>query len=161
MLKRLVKTNSPKIVAVDLFCGAGGLTHGLLKQAIAVKAGFDIDPICRYAFEYNNDAPFVLKDVSKVTSKEIKTFLSSGEIAVIAGCAPCQPFSKYTQGKDTTTDKKWAMLYEFARIIEETIPDVVTMENVPQLMRHKVYHDFEARLTGLGYQVTSSIVFGN
>lgn len=153
------KTTVPKISAIDLFCGAGGLTHGLLKQSIAVAAGFDIDPSCRYAFEHNNNAPFVQKDVSKVTSKEIKSYLSSGEITVIAGCAPCQPFSKYTQGKDTSTDKKWAMLYEFARIVEETLPDVVTMENVPQLMRHKVYHDFEMRLTSLGYQVTSSIVF--
>ncbi len=159
MLKQLVETKTPKIVAVDLFCGAGGLTHGLRKQSIAVTAGFDIDPICRYAFEYNNDAPFVQKDVSKVTSKEIRAFLSSGEITVIAGCAPCQPFSKYTQGSDTSTDKKWAMLYEFARIVEQTIPDVVTMENVPQLMRHKVYHDFEARLIGLGYHVTSRIVY--
>jgi len=148
-----------KIVAIDLFCGAGGLTHGLLKQSIAVTAGFDIDPICRYAFEYNNDVPFIQKDVGKVTGKEIKTYLSSGEITVIAGCAPCQPFSKYTQGKDTSTDKKWAMLYKFARIVEEASPDVVTMENVPQLMRHKVYRDFESRLVSLGYEVTSSIVF--
>jgi DNA (cytosine-5)-methyltransferase 1 len=152
-------SKTPRIAAIDLFCGAGGLTHGLLKQSIVVKAGFDIDPVCKYAFEHNNDSPFILKDVSKLTSKEIKAFFSTGDITVIAGCAPCQPFSKYTQGRDSSKDKKWSMLYEFARIVEETLPDVVTMENVPQLKRHKVYNDFEKKLTTLGYQVTSSVVF--
>jgi len=162
MKKEIKKTKSRralKISAVDLFCGAGGLTHGLLKHSIEVKAGFDIDPVCRYAFEYNNDIPFVQKDVSKVTSKEINSYLSAGDITVIAGCAPCQPFSKYTQGRDTSTDEKWAMLYEFSRIVRQTTPDIVTMENVPQLMRHEVYHDFEACLIKLGYNVASSIVF--
>ena len=147
------------ISAIDLFCGAGGLTHGLVKQSVVVKAGFDIDPMCRYAFEYNNGVPFVQKDVRKVSKRDIKSFFASGDVTVIAGCAPCQPFSKYTQGRDTSTEKKWAMLYEFARIVEEALPDVVTMENVPQLLRHNVYQDFQYRLTRLGYEVTSSVVF--
>jgi len=153
------KSKRPRIAAIDLFCGAGGLTRGLLKQSIVVKAGFDIDPFCKYAFEHNNDSRFILKDVSKLKRKEIKKFLSSGDVTVIAGCAPCQPFSKYTQGRDSSKDEKWSMLYEFARIVEETLPDVVTMENVPQLKRHKVYNDFENKLTELGYDVTSSVVF--
>ena len=41
--------------AIDLFCGAGGLTHGLIKSGIPVIAGFDVDETCRYAFEKNND----------------------------------------------------------------------------------------------------------
>ena len=40
-----------KIVAVDLFCGAGGLTYGLQKAGIKVKAGIDSDPSCKYAYE--------------------------------------------------------------------------------------------------------------
>ena len=38
-----------KIEAVDLFCGAGGLTAGLLRAGIKVKAGYDIDAACAYA----------------------------------------------------------------------------------------------------------------
>lgn len=155
--KRQYKTK--KIAAIDLFCGAGGLTHGLIKQSIVVKAGFDIDPICKYAYEANNDAAFVLKDVAKVSAKEINAFFKPGEIRVLAGCAPCQPFSKYTQGIDTTKDKKWPMLYEFARIIEEVLPEVVTMENVPQVEKHQVYRDFEQKLKDLDYHVQSQIVF--
>ena len=45
-----------QIYAVDLFCGAGGLTRGLLDAGIKVRAGIDIDPFCEYPYEYNNDA---------------------------------------------------------------------------------------------------------
>lgn len=158
--KPLSKKSGQKIIAVDLFCGAGGLTHGLLKESIVVKAGFDIDPACQYAFEENNKAEYILKDVAKVTSSEIKKYFSGGDaITMIAGCAPCQPFSKYTQGKDTSADEKWGMLYHFARIVEEVLPDIVTMENVPQLKKHQVCMDFEKKLQNLGYHVSSNIVY--
>ncbi|PZQ45011.1 MAG: DNA (cytosine-5-)-methyltransferase [Micavibrio aeruginosavorus] len=149
-----------KIVAIDLFCGAGGLTHGLLKESVIVKAGFDIDPACQYAFEANNKADYILKDVAKVTAKDIDTYFAEHDaITMIAGCAPCQPFSKYTQGQDTSKDEKWGMLYHFARIVEEVLPDIVTMENVPQLKKHSVYEDFEKKLRSLGYHVSSNIVY--
>ncbi len=151
-----------KIVAVDLFCGAGGLTYGLLKESIEVRAGFDIDPLCRYPFEANNYAKYILKDVSKVSASEINKYfpkITKSVVTMIAGCAPCQPFSKYTQGQDTKSDEKWGMLYHFARLVKKVKPDIVTMENVPQLIRHKVYSDFEKKLKTLGYHVSSSIVY--
>ncbi|WP_443708045.1 DNA cytosine methyltransferase, partial [Ruminococcus bicirculans (ex Wegman et al. 2014)] len=39
---------------VDLFCGIGGLTHGLINSGLNVIAGFDIDPTCQYTYEHNN-----------------------------------------------------------------------------------------------------------
>lgn len=158
-MARKKKIKIPKIAAVDLFCGAGGLTHGLLDESIVVKAGFDVDPVCEYAYEYNNDVPYIIKDVSKLTGKEIKDYFDDSEITVIAGCAPCQPFSKYTQGKDNTEDSKWGMLYEFARLVKQVKPDIVTMENVPQLKRHEVYTDFEKALKKLGYNINSTIAY--
>jgi|GEM_PF-5456446 len=45
-----------KIIAVNLFCGAGGLTRGLEKSGIAVHLDIDIDPACEYPYSTNNDA---------------------------------------------------------------------------------------------------------
>ena len=60
------KSTSARVQAVDLFCGIGGLTHGLHLGGIAVKAGVDNDPTCRYAFETNNEgAKFICKDVRR------------------------------------------------------------------------------------------------
>lgn len=146
------------IEAVDLFCGIGGLTAGLIKAGIKVKAGYDIEPDCRYGYEYNNNAVFIHKDVADVTADEIRNWYSEGAVRLLAGCAPCQPFSTYNQGKDTTLDKKWPLLYHFMRLIEEVKPELVTMENVPDVTKHKVYHDFVAKLEELGYTVSASRV---
>ena len=140
-----------KIEAVDLFCGAGGLTAGLTLAGITVKAGYDIDQACKYPFEFNNKSKFVLKSVSDVSGSEISDFYDEGSIKVLAGCAPCQPFSTYNQGKDTRGDKKWPLLYEFARLIKESSPDIVTMENVPDVVRHEVYEDFILSLKEMGF----------
>lgn len=148
-----------KIAAVDLFCGAGGLTHGLLAESITVRAGFDIDSACKYAYEKNNDAPFIIKDVAKIKGSEINARFKKDEIRLLAGCAPCQPFSKYTQGKDAEADQKWKMLYEFARLVKEAKPEIVTMENVPQLIKHKVYQDFVSQLEALKYKAWTGVVF--
>ena len=43
-----------QIEAVDLFCGVGGLTAGLIKSGIKVKAGYDVANECRFAYEHNN-----------------------------------------------------------------------------------------------------------
>jgi DNA (cytosine-5)-methyltransferase 1 len=54
--------------AVDLFCGAGGLTRGLLDAGIQVVAGYDIDEACRYPFEHNNTpAKFCGKSITELT----------------------------------------------------------------------------------------------
>lgn len=147
-----------QIEAVDLFCGVGGLTAGLLKSGVIVKAGYDIELACQYAYEFNNNAKFVHKDVAEVKGDEVSQWFSEGAIKLLAGCAPCQPFSKYNQGKDTSTDKKWPLLYHFARLIKEVKPELVTMENVPDVIKHQVYHDFVAELEKLGYTVSAKEV---
>ena len=40
-------------VAVDLFCGAGGLSYGMQKAGITIIGGIDIDPACKHPFEEN------------------------------------------------------------------------------------------------------------
>ena len=89
------------IDAVDLFCGAGGLTAGMRNTGITVHAGYDIEGQCAYAYQENNQAAFVKKDVQKVTAEELLAWYRPDRYRLLAGCAPCQPFSTYNQGKDT------------------------------------------------------------
>ena len=85
------------VKVVDLFCGVGGLTKGLEKAGLNVVAGFDFDESCCYAYEHNNDAQFIHRDVTEATGDEITAFFQDADIRVLVGCAPCQPFSKYTK----------------------------------------------------------------
>ena len=147
------------VSSVDLFCGAGGLTHGLLQEGINVEAGLDIDEACKFAYEANNKSIFISKDISKITGKEVNSYFKKGQIKLLAGCAPCQPFSKYTQGKNAEEHQKWSALRQFSRLINEVSPEIVTMENVPQLTKHEVYKDFVSNLKRAGYLITSKIIF--
>jgi DNA (cytosine-5)-methyltransferase 1 len=143
---------------VDLFCGAGGLTHGLLSEGVPVLAGIDTDPACRHPFEKNNRAQFMEKNVADVTPEEINRIFADANIRVLAGCAPCQPFSAYAQRYDTVGTEKWRLLYEFARLVKGVTPDLVVMENVPTVERHTVYRDFVGTLRENGYHVWHGVV---
>ena len=146
------------IEAVDLFCGVGGLTAGLINAGVVVKAGYDIELECRYAYENNNKVPFIQQDVAELKSSDVQNWFNKDSIRLLAGCAPCQPFSKYNQGKDVTNDKKWPLLYHFLRLVREILPELVTMENVPEVIKHKVYEDFVFELKLLGYSVSAQEV---
>lgn len=147
-----------KISCVDLFCGAGGLTHGFVLEGLPVVAGIDMDPACRFPYETNNQAQFIERDISTVTESELLAIFGDADIKVLAGCAPCQPFSTYAHRYSLDGDGKWGLLYEFARLAKGTRPDVITMENVPTVAKHAVFHDFVDTLEKLGYHVWYDVV---
>lgn len=147
-----------EVACIDLFCGAGGLTHGLIRAGLPVVAGIDVDAACRYPFETNNGARFVDKDIKNVTPSELRKLYGDAEIWILAGCAPCQPFSTYSQRYDTLKSPRWPLLYQFARLVKSVRPDIVTMENVPLVEKHAVFDDFVTTLRRLGYQVWQGVV---
>lgn len=147
-----------KAACIDLFCGAGGLTHGLIQAGLPVVAGIDVDMACRYPFEINNRARFVAKDIKDVKPSELNELYGDAEIRILAGCAPCQPFSTYSQRYAASASPRWPLLYQFAQLIKSVQPDVVTMENVPQIERHPVFGTFVATLRRLGYKVWHDVV---
>ncbi|RQQ34929.1 DNA cytosine methyltransferase [Burkholderia stagnalis] len=147
-----------RIEAVDLFCGAGGLTYGLSKAGVSVIAGVDLDEACKYPYEQNNKATFVHADVAGLAGSDVAPMYSEGTVRLLAGCAPCQPFSSLRYGEDTSGDHKWGLLEHFARIVTEVSPELVTMENVPGVQRHAPYKNFVATLNQLGYSVDAKVV---
>lgn len=147
-----------KITAIDLFCGIGGLTYGLGKSGIKVVAGIDLDESCKFAYEQNNKVKFIHKSVRDVDSKEIDELFGDTDIKVLVGCAPCQPFSAHQKNKkDRSSHKDWGLLYDFLRLIEQTSPQIVSMENVPELRKERVFADFVDSLKLQGYNVNFKI----
>lgn len=151
---------------VDLFCGIGGLTHGLVKEGFQVNAGIDFDKTCKFAFEENNNSVFLHKDITNLSSSDLLSLYDKTKRRILVGCAPCQPFSVYNSKKNEKDEKKndnekWKLLYSFSKLIEDTDPEIVSMENVPFLIKFndgKVYNDFVQKLKDKNYVVTSYIV---
>lgn len=148
------------VVAIDLFCGIGGLTHGLQLAGLPVVAGIDIEKTCKFAYEENNKAKFILEDITKISSNELKKYYPKNSIKVLVGCAPCQPFSHYTlrYNKNGKKDNKWRLIYYFSNLVSDILPDIISMENVPKLIKEKVFFDFITKLQELGYYYTWQIV---
>ncbi|QDH68952.1 DNA cytosine methyltransferase [Marilutibacter alkalisoli] len=146
------------IVCVDLFCGAGGLTRGLIDAGIRVVAGVDLDDACKHPYETNNGSAFHAIDVANLTSSDLSSWFGDAQVRILAGCAPCQPFSSYSQRYETIGTERWGLLHQFARLVREAKPDMVTMENVPTVTRHLVFDDFISTLKEQGYKVWFKVI---
>ncbi len=143
---------------VDLFCGVGALSHGLKRAGLRVVAGYDVDARCKHAFESNNGGEFFARDVAKLTAKEIQCHFSGEIPSILAGCAPCQPFSMYKQRYKE--DPQWNLVTKFAKLAVQVRPDFVTMENVPALLKYKdgrVFNEFCDHLIKAGYQLNWTV----
>jgi DNA (cytosine-5)-methyltransferase 1 len=115
-----------------------------LDAGIEVVAGYDIDEACQFPYEHNNSpAKYYSQSVTDLTGDELAKHYPKDSIRVLVGCAPCQKFSKYSYAvENNPNDPKWTLLGEFARLIRELKPDIVSMENVPELRHHDIFQKF-------------------
>lgn len=137
-----------KVKAIDLFCGAGGVTRGLLDAGIDVIAGYDIDTNLKKAYEENNlrsngkKVQYFNKKIEELKRSDIYKLVESktarkkkGEKFLLAGCAPCQPFSLKNKNRHNYTDHRRTLITYFADLVKKTKPDFVFMENVAGLAK--------------------------
>ncbi len=150
----MIHLSSHPVAAIDLFCGVGGLSYGLEAAGVNILAGADIDPSCRYPFEANiTGARFLERDARLLAPEELAEIWPQDSLRLLAGCAPCQPFSPYQRGRGTPSDSRWSLLREFGRLVRATEPELVTTENVPRLMGTSVFGAFLELLRELDYSI--------
>lgn len=106
-----------KVEVVDLFCGIGGLSYGMKSAGFDIRAGYDLDWTCQYAYETNTGGKFFYKDVKSVTGDEIKKLYSKGRNIVggHAGCASCKPPYMYVHTNKNA--EKYNLLYGFGHYV--------------------------------------------
>jgi DNA (cytosine-5)-methyltransferase 1 len=138
------------IKAIDFFCGAGGLTRGLLDAGIQVLAGLDNDSGLRDTYEKNNSpSRFVCDDIKAVNVAKLRNSLGihAKDSVLYAACTPCQPFSTLNQRQGV--DDRKELLLVFAQLVDQSPPDFIVVENVPGLntaFGRDVYQQFMAVL---------------
>lgn len=132
------RKNRNHLTAIDLFCGAGGLTLGLKQAGFSVVAGIELDPIAAESYKMNHTETFCIQeDIRKVDPKDLMKHLGlkRGELSLLAGCPPCQGFSTlrtYKKGR-SVSDERNNLLFEYLKFIEVFYPKAIMMENVPAL----------------------------
>lgn len=128
----------------------GGLSYGLSQCGVSVRLGVDIDPASAHPMRENVNAAFLEADVSTLDSSLIASAFDERAVSLLAGCAPCQPFSTYSrsgkvrkeQTRISTKLPDWKLVSKFSDLIKDVKPDLVTMENVPPLADQPVFGAF-------------------
>lgn len=149
------------MIACDFFCGAGGLTRGLLDAGVRVVAGFDCDESCRDTYERNNrGAEFVLADLGSRAPDELPVPVpgADSEDMLFAACAPCQPFSPQRKGR---SDRRATLLGAFGDLVEAFQPAYVLVENVPGIARvpgFSTFRRFCRTLEANGYEHSRAVL---
>ena len=153
--------------AVDFFCGAGGMSLGLLKAGIKVLAGVDNASDCRDTYEANiHGAKFIKHDISSLSAPSLERRLGihpGDPLLVFAGCSPCQFWSKIRTNK-TKSERTAFLLRHFQKFIHHFRPGFVVIENVPGLYRRKtesILPGFLEFLDQHGYSWADGIINAN
>jgi DNA (cytosine-5)-methyltransferase 1 len=130
------KSNSKNnIYAIDFFCSAGGVTYGFKQAGINVLGGIDIDKSCKITYEKNNNAKFLLADVSNLPKKEVGKYFKirrNQRNLIFVGCSPCQYYTNLKTDKSKSKSSR-LLLEDFQDFVEYYKPGFVFIENVPGL----------------------------
>lgn len=151
--------------AVDAFCGAGGLSLGLMKAGFEVVYSFDNDKNCIETLK-NNPKYFAHK-VKQVGVEELLNggllkdiSMKKGELDLLVGGPPCQGFSiQRTIGGDI--DSRNDLVHKYGDLILEVNPKVFLLENVASLggKRGKVIlNEFIERMSDSGYECFQEVL---
>jgi DNA (cytosine-5)-methyltransferase 1 len=152
---------TPKLKAVDLFCGAGGFTLGLSRAGFEVLGAVDSWDIAVDSYRRNFAHKVILSPIENLSPAEFLSTIGAevGDIDLVVGGPPCQGFSVQRIGHDS--DERNDLILEFARFVAGIAPRIFVMENVPGLhgkRGRKIADELVSRLSLSGYRVKSRIV---
>jgi DNA (cytosine-5)-methyltransferase 1 len=153
-----------KLNAIDLFCGAGGMSLGLQMAGFQISLGIDFEKDCQLTHALNfPEVPFICGDIADVTGEQILSTsgIKKGELTLIAGGPPCQGFSTVNGKSRFLENPKNKLFVQFVRIVEELAPTWIVMENVTGLLslengavRDAIYDAFNS----IGYKIQAKIL---
>ncbi|MGK4354218.1 DNA cytosine methyltransferase [Enterobacter cloacae] len=146
------------LTAIDLFCGAGGLTCGLKMAGFDVKLGVELEHVAAETYRVNHpEHPLYEADIRTLNPFEIMKDLDMkpGELDLLAGCPPCQGFSSHrTRNKVTSIeDNRNDLIFDLIKFVRAFEPKVVMIENVPALAKDSRIITVLNELHELGYKI--------
>ena len=136
--------------AIDLFCGAGGCSEGLIQAGFHILFSSDISDMVEKTYVHRHEQLgylqgkntwFERSDIKDLTGKIIRDRISSleifkgkkmPEIDLMIGGPSCQGFSR--AGRRDINDPRNMLFGEYVRVINEIKPRYIVLENVEGFM---------------------------
>ncbi|WP_435364590.1 DNA cytosine methyltransferase [Haloarchaeobius sp. DYHT-AS-18] len=150
--------------AIDLFCGAGGLSQGLHDAGYEVLWGIDHEKNTKPTYDANHEHEMTVGDITETEPPDLG--LETGELDLVAGGPPCPTFSlvgrskiNSLEGRNNQTDERHHLYEDFLRFVDHYQPKAFLMENVEGMLSAE-NEDGEAvvdvitdQMESLGYEV--------
>lgn len=149
--------------AIDVFSGCGGVTTGLAAAGFLVLAGIEIDEAAKTSYQLNHPTIHLFQeDVRNLSASEIAKALKLkvGELDLLAGCSPCQGFSRMRtrNRREAADDERNDLVLEFVRLVEELLPKTVMFENVPGLIHDGRFDQMKQRLAAKDFLINYRVI---
>ncbi len=158
-------TTSEASLAIDLFCGCGGISEGLRLAGYDVRAGLDVEKKYIGTFRHNfPQATTMTADILSVRPAAMANVVSiePEELGILVGGPPCQGFSKNVPRKYRyLEDPKNQLVRSYLDYVEFFRPEIVLMENVAEMKNGfggQYTEEVLERLDGAGYTVTHAVL---
>ncbi|MGO7727955.1 DNA cytosine methyltransferase [Rhizobium leguminosarum] len=137
--------------AVELFCGAGGMSRGLIDAGIDVVQAYDAWPVAVENYRHNIGPHAEVADLKNILS--IVPAITRLEPDMICGGPPCQDYSLAGRRQE---GENASMTIAFAIIATVVRPEWIVMENVVQAANSQAWADARAMLKRAGYGLSES-----
>lgn len=147
------------MIAVDLFCGAGGLGLGLEQAGFEIVLANEIEKDFAKTHDLNFPKCRMLNTPIQDVVFRIEAESMGRRVDLVAGGPPCQGFS--TVGKKNAGDPRNSLFVQFLRAVEEIDPRFVLFENVSgfkRLYKGEMYRKTVEGLASLGFDCASSVL---
>ncbi len=147
-----------RLKAIDLFCGAGGLTQGLKAAGYDVVGAVELDEFAAETYSMNHGKTRLWKkDIRLLSGSQIleELELKRGDLDLLAACPPCQGFStmRTRNSGRAHRDPRNELIFEVLRLARALRPKTIMLENVPGLSKHWRFKRFRDGLIRLGYKL--------
>jgi DNA (cytosine-5)-methyltransferase 1 len=159
---------------LSTFSGLGGLDLGLEAAGFHVVTCIESDPFARLSLKANRDSWTILEEPTieqaAATLRPSDLGMSPGDLTLLAGAPPCQPYSKAAMWSDGSwngfDDHRAKPLTSFLRLAEVFLPNAIVIENVQGFVTgpRSVLPFINGRLsaiakrTGTSYEVSTSVL---
>ncbi len=128
-----------EFTAIDLFCGAGGLSQGIEAAGYDILYAIDHEEKTKPTFDANHNCEMLVEDIRETEPPDIG--LDRGELDLIAGGPPCPTFSlvgrskiNSLDGQSTIEDDRHQLYEDFLRFVNHYEPKSFLMENVEGML---------------------------
>lgn len=157
----VIESSKGKPSAIDLFCGAGGISLGLQSAGFNILYAADSSKIALATYRKNFSHPSICIDLGKCSAVDLlhRAGVLKPDVDLVVGGPPCQGFSVQRIGQDD--DDRNNLVMQFARLIAEIQPRYFLMENVPGLWGKRgrgQLNGFVQTMTQAGYSSEAHLI---